>query len=30
MGLSRSTYYDKPSLRADDAAVLAAMIANLR
>ena len=27
MGLSRSTYYDKPSLRADDAAVLAAMIA---
>ena len=27
MGLSRSTYYDKPSLHADDAAVLAAMIA---
>ena len=27
MGLSRSTYYDKPSLPADDAAILAAMIA---
>jgi hypothetical protein len=27
MGLSRSTYYDKPSLPADDAAIVAAMIA---
>ena len=27
MGLSRSTYYDKPSLHADDAAILATMIA---
>ena len=27
MGLSRSTYYDKPSLPADDAAIIATMIA---
>jgi putative transposase len=26
MGLSRSTYYDKPSSPADDAAIIAAMI----